>query len=85
MKLNTEGAPESPRACCCPKLCCHLAGTMYSSWNETVKYYDLTVPNKLLLHNLLKITCLEVIMKFLFRYNILQQFTSTIHLKGVKA
>lgn len=31
--------PESFRACCCPKLCCQLADTAYSSWNETVKYH----------------------------------------------
>lgn len=76
---------ESRRVCCCPELCCHLADTVDSIWNETVKNHGLTIPNKLLLYNLLKIICLEVIMKFLFRYNILQQFISTIHLKGVKA
>lgn len=50
MKLNTEGMPESPRACCCLELCCHLADRVYSGCTlETVKYHDLTVPNKLLL------------------------------------
>lgn len=49
--LETKRAPESPTACH-PNLCCRVRDTIGSSWNETVKYSNLTAPNKLLLCNL---------------------------------
>lgn len=50
-RLETKRAPESPTVCH-PKSCCSIPATMNSSWNETVKYSNLTAPNKLLLRKL---------------------------------
>lgn len=74
--LETKRAPESPTACY-PKLCCRVPDTMDCSWNETVKYSNLTAPNKLLLCNLWREPASNL---WDFCFDIIHCNNSTIHI-----